>query len=374
MSGVVVTGCGVVSSIGIGRADFEAAFLEGQTFTGPAGALAEFGPKAYLGKKGLRALSRSALMLAVAAKLALDDAAITVDEDNHHSLGLVCGTMFGSVHAISAFDRSTLEDGPKYVNPMHFPNTVINAPAGHVGIKHDLRAVNSTVSAGLASGLVALDYGARLVKEDRVRAVVAGGLDELCEESTLALGHACKFSTTGKAKPLAPDADGTVLGEGTALLVLETAEHAQARGRTKGIRLSGFGSAHPGKAMGTMEGSAAAAAMAMRSALTVADVSPQDVGVIVTGASGSPESDRIEQKALEEVFSADRSAIPVVTPKRQIGETMGAGGAFAALAALLFLERDGGPPADHALVNAFDSQGTCASLVLSRWDAITTSG
>lgn len=374
MNEVVITGCGVVSSIGIGLAEFEAAFRRGETFVGSTGAVGEFDPTVHLGKKGLRALSRSALMLAVTAKLALDDAAITVNEDNHHLVGLVCGTMFGSVHAISAFDRSTLEDGPKYVNPMHFPNTVINAPAGHVGIKHDLRAVNSTVSAGLASGLVALDYGARLVKGDRVRAVVAGGLDELCEESTLALSHACKFSPTGKAKPLSPDADGTVLGEGAALLVLETAEHASARGRVKGIRLSAFGSAHPGKAMNTIEGSTGAAVTAMRSALTEAELSPEDVGIIVTGASGSPESDQIERGALDAVFGADRAAIPVVMPKHQIGETMGAGGAFAALVAMLMLQSGSTPSADHALVNAFDSQGTCASLVLSRWDATTTSG
>lgn len=374
MSAVVITGCGVVSAIGIGRADFEAAFLGGRAFEDTTGAVGEFDPKGHLGKKGLRALSRSALMLAVASKLALDNAAITVDEDNHHELGLVCGTMFGSVQAISAFDWSTLTDGPKYVNPMHFPNTVINAPAGHVGIKHDLRAVNSTVSAGLASGLMALDYGARLVKEGRVSAVVAGGLDELCEESTLALGHACKLSTRGTAKPLDPAADGTVLGEGAALLVLETAEQAQADGRKSGVRLSGFGSAHPGKAMNTTERSAAAAALAIGSALASARLSPEEIGVIVTGASGSPESDQLERTALDQVFGADRSEIPVVMPKRQIGETMGAGGAFAALAAMLILQSDSAPSADHALVNAFDPQGTCASLILSRWDATTTSG
>ncbi len=355
MPEIVITGYGVVSPIGIGRAEFEAAQAAGPVLNGPTAAVPEFDPREHLGKKGLRAMSRAVLLLATAAKLALDDAGFTVDDANAQSLGLVAGTMFGSVNAITAFDWSALTDGPKYVNPMHFPNTVINAPSGHVGIKSGMKGVNSTISAGLASGLIALDYAANLVREGRLTAVVAGGLEELCEESRLAVGHS--FSPH-------------VLSEGAALLVLEAGESAAAAGKAPLARIRGFGSAHPGREMGTIAGGTKAAVSAIRAALDSAAISASDVDVIVSSANGDSVVDEIDANAITEAVDSAIGAIPRIQPKRNLGETMGAGGAFAALMGMSALVPGSSDGAGrNALVAAFDPQGPCAAMVFSTPDS-----
>ena len=351
MTEIVITGYGLVSPIGIGRRQFDEALATSPVLNGPTASVLEFDPREYLGKKGLRAMSRAALMLATASKLALDDAGIAIDDSNSQSLGLVAGTMFGSVNAITAFDWSALADGPKYVNPMHFPNTVINAPSGHVGITSGMKGVNSTISAGLASGLIALDYAANLLREGRLNAVIAGGLEELCEESSLAIGHA-----------ISP----AVLSEGAAMLVLETAASAEAHGKVALARLTGFGSAHPGREMNTVAGGTRAAAAAIRNALDSAGISSSDVNLVVSSANGDSTVDEIDANALSEVIDSATGGVPRIQPKRQLGETMGTGGAFAALTAMLALVQNNSTGAGrNALVTAFDPQGPCTALVLS---------
>src|SRR5579859_7148031 len=193
---VVVTGAGVIASIGAGVEEFERNLYAGCSGIGPSPLLGEdavaaevrnFNPQPWLGNKGIRVLDRSARLLCVAAQMALSSTGLQQQEggEGDPNLGLVCGTMFGSVHSITSFDWSGVTDGPAYVNPMEFPNTVINSPAGQAAIKHKLRGINSTVCAGLASGLYAMRCGADFLKFGRARILLTGGLEELCEESVL---------------------------------------------------------------------------------------------------------------------------------------------------------------------------------------------
>src|SRR5262249_50763210 len=148
--------------------------------------LAGFNAQQWLGK-GIRPLDRSARLLAVAAQMALGDSGLSQEsaELGDPELGLVCGTLFGSVHSITSFDWTGLTEGSNLVSPMEFPNTVINSAAGQAAIKHKLRGVNSTICAGLASGLHAIHYAAEFLRFGRARALLSGGVDELCEESVL---------------------------------------------------------------------------------------------------------------------------------------------------------------------------------------------
>ncbi len=172
---VVVTGAGVISSAGAGIEEFERNLYAGCSGVGPspllgdtavAGEVRNFTPQTWLGNNGFRVLDRSARLLCVAAQVAGKATGLERGEsgDGDPNLGLVCGTMFGSVHSITSFDWSGLTDGPAYVNPMEFPNTVINSPAGQAAIKHKLRGVNSTISAGLVSGLYAIHYASEFLR------------------------------------------------------------------------------------------------------------------------------------------------------------------------------------------------------------------
>lgn len=395
---IVVSGAGVISSIGAGVEDFERALFQGTSgirTDGSNGAqvtaadVAGFTPQQWLGNKGIRVLDRSARLLCVATHLALEGQGPARPAEGDDGLGMICGTMFGGLHSIVSFDWSGLTDGPSYVNPMEFPNTVINSPAGQAAIKFKLRGINSTVCAGLASGLYAIHYGAEALRLKRARVLLAGGVEELCEESLLGFRKTEVVSTVGRVRPFSRESDGTVPGEGSALLVLETAETAAARGVTPWARVVGFGCSHDARAISAYDPSAEGATAAMELALESAGVTPEEVGGVIAAAGGNRAGDAMEARALSKVFGQRLARLPVTAPKAALGEAMGASGALAALVGVLALKRGMAPPTagcegadyglslswqpvplegDFVLVNAVSCDGNNASLVLGPAD------
>jgi len=392
ISRVVVTGVGVISSIGAGIEEFERNLYAGCSGIGPSPLLGEgaiaaevrnFHPQTWLGNKGIRVLDRSARLLAVAAHMALTSTGFEQREggEGDPNLGLVCGTMFGSVHSITSFDWSGVCDGPAYVNPMEFPNTVINSPAGQAAIKHKLRGVNSTISAGLVSGLYAIHYAAEFLRFGRATALLAGGVEELCEESFVSFRKVGAISARGCPRPFGADRDGTVLGEGSALWMLETAESAEARGARPLLEICGFGAAHDAHSIRAYRIRGEGAASAMTQALAAAGIGPEAIGCVIAGASGSQAGDEMEAHALRRVFGSRLERIPVCAPKAAFGECLGASGALCAVTAGLALGRRSAPLAvsvqdglgrsgacptdgEYALVNCFGCDGNNAALVL----------
>src|SRR5216684_7015803 len=193
---VVITGAGVISPLGDTPAQMFGALLEGRS--GPSATrifdtqglvchqcieIKDFSPETYLGPKNLRPLDRTSRLLACACQRVLEDSGWSADRLGEEDVGLVVGTMFCSLHTIAEFDRRALLERPCYVSPMDFANTVINAAAGQAAIWHQLRGINCTVSAGAASGLQALAHATDLIRAGRARALLAGGVDELCFES-----------------------------------------------------------------------------------------------------------------------------------------------------------------------------------------------
>ena len=398
---IVVTGAGVISSLGAGIEEFENALFEGKTGIGPrtlftetvsaaaAGEIRNFAPQQWLGNKGLRVLDRSARLICVSASMALQAAGLTQTEstEGDPELGLVLGTMFGSVHSITSFDFSGLTDGPNLVNPMEFPNTVINSPAGQAAIKHKLRGVNSTISAGVVSGLYAIHYAMEFLRFGRAAALLAGGVEELCEESYLSFAKAGWQSPSGRLAPFSPDRDGSILGEGSAVWMLETEEGATKRGAQPLLEVCGFGSAHDAHNITEFNPRADGAAAAIRGALEASGIGPEDVACIVASAGGSRHGDAMEARALRNVFGGRLSDVPVCAPKAAFGECLGASGALLALSAGAALRRGSAPPTAglrtvenglrlsgqpqpftgaYALVNCFGCDGNNAALVLRR--------
>lgn len=400
---IVVTGVGVISPIGAGVAEFESALYEGRGGCeaktlfpdlmpgGKAGEVRDFTPQQWLGAKGLRVLDRSARLLCVAAAMALRDSGLVQEQgsEGDPNLGLVCGTMFGSVHSIASFDWSGLNDGPNLVNPMEFPNTVLNSPAGQAAIKHKLRGVNSTISAGLVSGLFAIHYAAEFLRFGRASALLAGGVEELAEESYLSFHRAGLASPSGRMRPFDPARDGSLVGEGSALWTLETADGAARRGAKPLLEVSGFGSAHDAQSLDSYNLRAEGASTAIRNALDSAGIGPEAVGCIIASANGSRAADAMEMRALELVFGSSLASIPVAAPKAAFGEALGASGALLAVAGGIALRRREAPPTsgfaaaegplrlsdrpqpfngDCVLVNCFGCDGNNTALVLRSAD------
>ncbi|MBK9166065.1 MAG: hypothetical protein IPM24_01225 [Bryobacterales bacterium] len=395
---IFATGAGVISPIGAGVDEFAERLYAGCRGAGPSPLLGgdavaceirDFTPQQWLGNKGIRVLDRSARLLAVASQMTLSATGLVQPEtgEGDPGLGLVCGTMFGSVHSITSFDWSGLTDGPRYVNPMEFPNTVINSPAGQAAIKFKLRGVNSTISAGLISGLYAVHYASEFLIFGRATALLAGGVEELCEESYLGLRKTEALSPRGEGEPFGKERDGVVAGEAAALLMLEAESRVRERGVRPIAQIAGFGTAQDAYKINGYRVRGTGAREAMEQALEAAGIGADAVGCVISGASGSRAGDEMEALSLEALFGARLEGIPVAAPKAAWGECLGASGALSVLAGVLSLERQAVPPtagfretpfplrlsaapqpfeSDYALVTACSCDGGSAALVLKR--------
>jgi len=245
---VVITGAGVISPLGDSPARVHDSLCRGLSAIKPitlfstaglgcplGGEIADFDATKYLGQRNLRPLDRTPRLVASAAQLALAASGWSAEMREAQEVGLVLGTMFCSLHTISEFDRRALEAGPTYASPMDFSNTVINAAAGQTAIAHNLRDVNTTISTGVTSGLEAISYATELIRSGRARALLAGGADELCFESFFGFDRAgllCRSDSSVGDFPIPFDKrrNGSALGEGAALLMLEDVALARARG------------------------------------------------------------------------------------------------------------------------------------------------
>ena len=343
---VVITGRGAITPLGDCPNEIHRALCEGRR--GAAGirgfdtgelpiheaAEVDFDPTRYFQGRNLRPIDRTGRLVIAAAQLTLDDAGWDEEALAAREAGLVLGTMFGSIHTISAFDRRALEAGPKYVKPFDFANSVINAAAGQTAIWHGLRGINSTITGGIGAGLQALGYATDLIRGGRAEALLAGGGDELCFESALGFSRAGHLAhRAASSVPFSAGREGMTMGEGAALLMLEAAETASARDAKILAEVRGHGSTFDPSRGHEPERAAAAMARAIRQALTDAGCTAQQIAWISAGANGSPAGDLREARALASIFS-EAMLPPVTAIKSALGEGLGASAALQALQAI----------------------------------------
>jgi len=345
MGKVVVTGAGALAPVADSPAGLHAALCSGRSalksielfaldglVPRPAGEIRPFEPRDYLGDRNLRPVDRTARLLLVAAQQALEGSGWTAEMRAAREVGLVLGTMFCSVRTIAEFDRRAVQLGPSYASPLDFANSVINAAAGQAAIWHNLRGINTTITGGEASGLLALAYATDLIRDGRAAALVASGAEELCFESFL--GHERAGRLGQRPVPFDAQRDGFALAEGAGALMLEDAEGAAARGARVLAMLRGHGESFDPSAGEDETSAAEAVARAVRLALEDAAVEAADLDVLIVGANGSVRGDRAEAAGLAQVLGPRAAGIPVAAPKAQLGEALGASGAFQALTAL----------------------------------------
>jgi 3-oxoacyl-[acyl-carrier-protein] synthase II len=407
MRKAVVSGIGIISPIGIGKEEYWHGLQRGKTGfrtvslfntsalnVHSAGEIGDFDPILLLGKKGLRTLDRSTRLISAAAKLALEDAGLQITQENTHSIGVSIGTTFGGLHSIAEFDKQGLIEGPKYVNPSHFPNTVINSPASQVSIRFQIKGFNTTVSTGFCAGLDAVSYAVDFIRLGRADIVLAGGVEELCEETFLGFYKLGCLSGMDGTEPLCCPFDarrnGTIFSEGAAVLIIEEENHARQRGKDIYATVAGCGNAFDIKAEMDFSHKGIGLQQAINLALSEASLAPEQIGYIASCANSTRGLDRLETSVIKEVFGNYAYTVPVSSIKSMVGESFSASGALslAATAGTLhrgfmpptmnYLERD--PECDlayvtqsgrektvwNALVPASDPYGYNSAIVLQR--------
>ncbi|MFI1162583.1 beta-ketoacyl synthase N-terminal-like domain-containing protein [Streptomyces sp. NPDC020801] len=267
--------------------------------------------------------------------------------------GIVFATGYGPVTSVLQFHKGVLQQGINGANPALFANTVVNAAAGHVAMLHRYRGYTATIANGGTSSVLALQLAARVIARgaaDRIMVVIA---DEFPEQALATQAGLPGYARTARVVP--GGRTGMVLSEGAAAILLESNESAAARGADVLARVRGYGASGEPAGIGRLGRDGEAWARALRAAMAEAEAGPDEIGTVVSAASGYSLVDLAQSRALR---LAGLDGRPVVAPKALLGETYGSAGALGLVAAL-----GGEHPRGRLLLSSFAYGGSYAAAV-----------
>ena len=403
---VVVSGIGMITPLGVGIRTVREQLFSGACGIRPitlfdtsrfastlAAEVAGFSPKDFLRPVGIRRMDRLSQMMAAAARMAIEDAGLPVGDHNRDQVGVMLGTCFGGTDVAAQFGKVLFTDGPRRVNPILVPNTVMNAPAGHVAIELGVRGVNTTVNHHEVSAETALTYAAAQIMRGRADAILTGGGDILSDFCFNVFSHFKTLSPqNGEAEGLYPfdvRRNGTILGEGVGILCLELQESAEARGVTPYCEIVGWGLSSAPTAPNNWPTESTGPCLAINRALTAAGIGPGDIDYICASANGGTRLDRLEADTLEQVFSGIDHGPQVTALKGVLGESLSSGGMRMAAMALSLRHQRAIPitgllapisplnfvrtpqvraPIRYGLINGISSGGTFVAIVMKKID------
>ncbi len=336
----VITGIGVVSSIGVGKDEFWQSLEEGRCgvdriesfdtdkFSVHIGSeVKNFDAKKYLGPRGLRNIERGALFLMTAAKESLGDSSTEITEDSTDRIGVVTGTTFSHFWPIVEFDREVFTEGIEFASPALFPSTVVNAASSLVSIRFNIQGFNTTISTGYTSGLEALTYGVNALYVGNANTVLVGGVDSLTYSLFFGfhkLGYMAGIKGEAVSCPFDKRRNGPVLGEGAGVLCIEDESLARRRGAKIWAKIRGVSSYFDGYRIGKIHPEGVGLEKAIKTALDEAEVSITDIDYVSSCANSSVDMDRIEVAVLKRIFGRKIKKIPITSIKSMLGETFSA--------------------------------------------------
>lgn len=360
---LVITGMGAVTPIGVGVPAYWQALTAGTCgidritrFDASdlpvriAAELKDFDPAAYMPKTLARTMDPFMQYAFVAAEEALGDSGLDIAADPDR-VGIVMGTAMDGVTTVAGTQAAY--DAGKRVGPRFVPMTIGNIAAAQISIAHGITGPSMTLNTACSAGGDAIMTAAMLLRTGEADAVLAvGGESILCPIVVAGLSQAHALSRRNDdpeqaCRPFDADRDGFVIGEGGGALILETEEHARARGAHIYAELAGYANTSDAHHVTAPHPEGAGAAACMRRALKRAGLQPSDIGYINAHGTSTGLGDIAETQAVKAVFGGRESAPPVSSTKSMTGHLMGAGGITESIACILAI-RDGIlPPTLH---------------------------
>lgn len=355
MNRVVITGIGVVSPVGCGLNEFWSALVDGRSGirlienipterfnTRIAAQVLDFDPNAYFEPKRIGQLDRFTQFAMVAARAAVRDAGLEIDEELALEIATVIGTGAGGHTTIDdSYLKLYGENSPK-VHPLTIPRMMVNAAASQVSMDLGLKGPTFTTATACASGTHAIGQAFHMVRSGQAPVAIAGGTEACLTVGTLKAWEALRILSNDTCRPFSKNRSGLVLGEGAAILVLESRERAVARGAPIYAELRGFGMS--ADAADLISPDPDGAARAMRSALLDAQTNVDDIDYVNAHGTGTTLNDRTETKALRSVFGQHADKLAVSSNKGVLAHGLGCAGALEAAATALALHAQIVPP------------------------------
>ena len=405
---VVITGIGAVTPIGItgpglweGLQTYRSAVrgitrFDASIFRSQMAAEIDFQPMDFLEARRVKRLDRFGQFTVAGARMAIEDAGLNLAAEDRERAGAMMGTALGGVGY--AEDQLTvfLQHGLRGVSPSLATNVFAGAASCNIAIEFGVQGPNSTNGMSCASGTMAVGEAFRQIRDDYADVMICGGaeapLNQLCF-GAFAIIRAMSTRNddpTHASRPFDRERDGFVMGEGSAILVLEEYERAKARGAHIYAEVSGYAFSNDAHHMTAPRPDGSQAARAIRGALRDAHIQPHEVGYVNAHGSSTPLNDSTETRAIHSVFGDHASKLQVSSTKAYYGHALGASGAMETAICAMSLEREWLPPTlnledpgegcdldyipnvgrkasvDYVVNNSFGFGGINAALVLKK--------
>ena len=409
---VVITGMGCISPLGNDVPSLWNGLLAGRSGIGPithydtsghkvriAAEVKDFDGVAVFGRGDARRMDRFSQFAVVTARQAVLDAGLQITEQNRDRIGVILGTGVGGLNTLFEQIQVFTQRGPDRVSPFLVPMMLPDTAPGMVAIYLGVRGPNLAVVSACASGTNAIGEAAEAIRRHSADVILTGGSEAVIVPVAIAgMAQMSALSIRNEhperaSRPFDRDRDGFVMGEGSAVLVLESLEHAQERGARILAEVTGYGTSNDAYHISAPAENGAGAARCMQLALDSAGLRPGEISYINAHGTSTPLNDKSETAAIKTIFGSHAYQVPISSTKSMTGHLLGAAGALEALVCVQTLQDNQLPPTinyttpdpecdldyvpnqarcvetKHVMSNSFGFGGHNATIILSRFNA-----
>jgi 3-oxoacyl-[acyl-carrier-protein] synthase II len=407
----VVTGIGLVSSVGIGTDASWDALLAGRSGIGRitrfdtanfttqiAGEVRGFDPLQFVEKKDVKKMDVFIQYAIAASQFAMDDSGLAVTPDNADRVGVFIASGIGGFSTIEREHRALLEGGPRKISPFFIPSAIINLASGQVSIRFGAKGPNSATCTACSASAHAIGDAFEIIKRGDADAMIAGGSEAAITPMGVGGFGAMRALSTRNdeperaSRPFDRDRDGFIIGEGAGVVILEELEMARARGARIYAELVGYGMSADAYHITAPSEDGDGAVRVMTQCLKRAGVPVTVVNYINAHGTSTPYNDKLETLAIRKAFGEHAAKLAVSSTKSMTGHLLGAAGGLEAGITALAVHTQQVPPTvnldnpdpecdldyvphtarkleiEYALSNSFGFGGTNAALLLKRFE------
>jgi beta-ketoacyl-acyl-carrier-protein synthase II len=366
MERVVITGMGTVNPLGLTVEESWRNVINGVSGVGPitlfdssalnvhfAAEVKGFEPDHYMDAKEARRRDRFEQLGTAAANDAVASSGLEITEANASRIGVLVSSAIGGIKSLQDAVITNHTEGPRRVSPFLIPMLMPNGAAGMIAIDHQIKGPCFSVASACASGADGIGTAMLMLKAGMIDAALAGGAEmTICTTGVAAFDRVGAMSRRNEDYSMTPqpfdkNRDGLVMGEGAAVLVLETESHAKARGANILAELAGYGATSDAFHVTAPHENGEGGSAAMRTALASARVTIDDLGYINAHGTGTTLNDQSETRAIKAAFAEKAYGIPISSTKSMTGHMMGATGALEAIFCVQAVREGILPPTIH---------------------------
>ncbi|MHB8880171.1 MAG: beta-ketoacyl-ACP synthase II [Thermodesulfovibrionales bacterium] len=408
---VVVTGLGLVTPLGVGVEKSWEGLVQGRSGirrityfdassfpTQIAGEVHDFKAEDYIEPKEIKKMDRFIHLGLAASIMAMKDSGLTINEENADRIGVCVGAGMGGLSTIEHYHKVYLEKGPRRITPFFIPTLIINMAAGQISIRHGAKGPNQAPATACATGTHAIGDAFKIIQRGDADAMIAGGTESVI--TTMGIGgfNAMKALSTRNdapekaSRPFDRDRDGFVMGEGSGVVILESLDHAVARGARIYAEVVGYGLTGDAYHMTAPAPGGEGAARCMAMSIHDAGISPSDINYINAHGTSTKYGDELETTAIKTIFKEHAYKLLVSSTKSMTGHLLGAAGGVEGVISVLSIVHKTVPPTinldspdegcdldyvphkarqadiNYAISNSFGFGGTNACLIFKKYE------